>query len=246
MPDSPPHLGKAKRGRKGSIVHSVLNWKIWLVATWACCVAIVGVRLLTGADLLPALQSGVSLTSLLVTVFVVTPLWRALWFVPWFKEKAPLLDGEWTGVVRSNWSIIEATKSAAKQAGAPSVDLDGLDAPRPALFEVPVRARIRCSFFALSLELESDGDRYQTSSLKSVQLKPTSEGSPATLRYIFEGRVLQPKAGDASCFDGAASLSIRRNDRGVLFMEGPTWTNRAWERGLNTAGVIRLEKTTSA
>lgn len=107
-------------------MHSVLGWKAWLTAALAICVAIIGARLLVGSEILPSLQSGMSLTSLLVTVFVATPIWRLLWLVPYFQRKAPQLDGEWSGVVASNWSVVERLKEAAKQAGAPALDVDDL------------------------------------------------------------------------------------------------------------------------
>jgi hypothetical protein len=223
-------------------MHSVLGWKAWLTAALAICVAIIGARLLVGSEILPSLQSGMSLTSLLVTVFVATPIWRLLWLVPYFQRKAPQLDGEWSGVVASNWSVVERLKEAAKQAGAPALDVDDLARPLPDLVEVPVSVKIRTTFARIYLELESADDRYQISTVKAVELRPANEAGDAVLSYVFEGRVLNPKAGDVGCFDGAATLSLRSQASGGLAMAGPTWTNRAWSRGLNTAGVLRLTR----
>ena len=177
---------------------------------------------------------------LAVTAFVFTPIWRLLWLLPWFQRKAPPLDGVWTGVVSSNRSVQEAMKDAAKQAGALAIDVDSVGVALPALTQVNVTATIRTSFVGITLELESAGDRYQTSSLKVVEMKPATDGPGASLHYIFEGRVLNPRPGDVDRFDGAASLTIHKDDQGRLHMEGPTWTNRAWTRGLNTAGLIRM------
>jgi len=41
-------------------------------------------------------------------------------------------------------------------------------------------ATIETSFFKISLELESQGTRYQTSSLKVAELKPAADGQRAT------------------------------------------------------------------
>lgn len=224
-------------------MHSVLGWKTWVWGAVVACAAIVVLRITQGAEPLQAAQNGISWTLLGVTGFVFTPVWRLLWLIPWFQRKAPPVDGVWTGVVSSNRSIQNAVTEAAKQNGAPPVDVDSVGASLPPLTEVQVTATIRTSFTGIALELESAGDRYQTSSLKVVEMKPATDGPGASLRYIFEGRILHPKPGDVTCFDGAASLTIRLNEEGVLCMEGPTWTNRAWTRGLNTAGVIRLSRT---
>jgi hypothetical protein len=223
-------------------MHSVLGWRTWITAALAVCAAIVAVRISQGVEPLQAAQKGISWTSLAVAAFVLTPLWRLLWLFPWFQRKAPPLDGVWTGVVTSNRSIQEVVKEAAKQAGASAVDVDAVGIDLPALTEVKVTAVLRTSFVGITLELESAGDRYQTSSLKVVEMKPATDGSSASLHYIFEGRVLNPRPGDVSCFDGAASLTIRKDDQGMLYMEGPTWTNRAWTRGLNTAGLIHITR----
>jgi len=62
--------------------------------------------------------------------------------------------------------------------------------------------------------------------------------------------VLEPRPGDVTCFDGAASLfiSVDGQDEYALegqdeyALEGPTRNNRAWARGVNTASVIRMKR----
>lgn len=222
-------------------MHSVFAWKYWLMAVLVVCVLVVGLRFLAHGDLFQALKEGVSLTSLGATLFVSLPIWRLLWLFPPVQRMAPSLDGEWSGVVHSNWSIIEATKEAAKQSGAPSIDVDAMVFPLPDLMEVPVIAVVRSNFFGIDLRLETEGDRYQISSLKAVEIKPAIGAYPPTLSYVFEGRVLNPNPGDVSVFDGAATLTIEVVD-GQPQLHGSTWTNRAWKRGLNTAGLIRLKR----
>lgn len=221
-------------------MHFVLGWKSWLSGALFLCASLVGLRVSQDVELFKAVQQGASLTGLLTTAFVTTPAWRLLWLLPYFRDRAPTLDGEWTGVVSSNWSIVDAMRNAARQDGSPAFDADVVGG-LPPLTTVAVRARIRSSFFGITIELETIDDRYQTSSLKVVELRPGADGPGASLHYIFESRVLQPKPGDVSCFEGASSLAIRTDEK-VRIMEGPTWTNRAWSRGLNTAGVIRLRR----
>jgi hypothetical protein len=223
-------------------VHSVLGWKTWLTAALALCAGLIVLQVFQGVQPLQAAQRGVSWSALAVTLFVTTPIWRLLWLIPFFQKRAPMLDGAWTGVVSSNWSIVEAIKDAAKQQGAPALDVDAAGAALPCLTQVEVIATIRTGFFTITMALESLAGRYQTSSLKVVELKPGTDGANPSLNYIFEGRVLQPRPGDVSCFDGAGVLSVRAEPKVGLAMEGPTWTNRAWSRGLNTAGVFRVTR----
>lgn len=222
-------------------MHSVLGWKTWLMAALTLCAGLIAAQLALGVSAGQAVLKGVSWTSLAATVFVASPLWRFLWLVPWFRRRAPPLDGVWTGEVLSNWSVVQALKDAAKQSGDPPVDVDAVYATLPPLATHSVTATIETSFFKISLELESQGTRYQTSTLKVAELKPAVDGQRATLHYIFEGRVLEPRPGDVTCFDGAASLSILVDGKGGYALEGPTWNNRAWARGVNTAGVIRMK-----
>jgi hypothetical protein len=222
-------------------MHSVLAWRYWLLIASAICAGIVVQRLSSGVEPLQAAKDGASLTATIATVFVSTPVWRLLWLLPVMRRIAPPLDGEWTGVVRSNWTIIEAMKEGAKQSGAAAIDVDAMPSQLPALREVPVRAFIKSSFFSLELRLETDVDKYQISSLKSVEFKPVVGTTPAMLSYVFVGEVLDPKPGDVPAFDGAATLCVE-TVAGQATLEGKTWTNRAWTRGLNTAGVIRLRR----
>lgn len=222
-------------------MHAVLAWRYWLLIALGICALIVVLRMSTGVAPWQAAKDGASLTATIATLFVSTSVWRLFWMIPGVARIAPPLDGEWTGVVRSNWPIIEAMKEGAKQSGAPAIDVDALASQIPALREVPVRAFIKSSFFGLELRLETDVDKYQVSSLKSVEFKPVVGTAPATLSYVFAGEVLDPKPGDVPLFDGAATLCVEIVD-GQATLEGKTWTNRAWTRGLNTAGTIRLRR----
>jgi hypothetical protein len=207
------------------------------------CIALVNVWL--GAQPFEAVRTAGAWTTLLATAFVAVG-WKALWLLPGVAAKIPAIDGQWTGVMRSNWSIVDALKTSAKQHGAPALDVDDPTIERPALVEVPVEVTACTTFLGVSLVLKTGESGYQISRLKAAEVKPAADGSPATLAYVFEGRVQHPRPGDSSCFEGAGILSIRRGTDGVLTMQGPGWTNRNWERGLNTAGVLDLKQTESA
>ena len=61
------------------------------------------------------------------------------------------------------------------------------------------------------------------------------------LSYIYEAVVDQPKATDDSKFDGAARLDVRF-ENGEVQLVGKYWTNRGWQRNMQTAGTISLQK----
>jgi hypothetical protein len=50
-----------------------------------------------------------------------------------------------------------------------------------------------------------------------------------------------PKETDDSKFDGAAKLAVRFESDDITLI-GTYWTNRAWQRGDNTAGTIKLNR----
>jgi hypothetical protein len=222
-------------------MHSILPWKMWLSIVFSVFGAIVLINVWFGAQPFEAARTAGAWTTLLATIFV-TIGWKVLWLLPSIAAKIPAIDGEWTGVMRSNWSIVDALKTAAKQNGAPAVDVDDPNNERPALVEVPVHVTACTTFLGVSLVLETGDGGYQISRLKAAEVKPAADGAPATLAYVFEGRVQHPRPGDSSCFEGAGILSIRKGSDGVLTMQGPGWTNRNWERGLNTAGLLHLNQ----
>lgn len=222
-------------------MHSILPWKTWLSIAFGIFGALVLINVWFGSSPFEASRTAAAWTTGLVTVFV-TIGWRVLWLLPGVAAKIPAIDGQWTGVMRSNWSIVESLKTAAKQRGGQAVDVDDLTFAFPALVEVPVTVTACTTFLGVSLVLETGDGGYQVSQLKAAEVKPAADGNPATLAYVFEGRVQHPRPGDSSCFQGAGILSIRKGSDGVLTMQGPGWTNRNWERGLNTAGLLNLRQ----
>lgn len=224
-------------------MHVVLSWRTWLMMALFVSVAFAVVaHLVLGMDYVSSGRGAAGVTSFLALVFTSTPAWRLLWILPAIREKAPLLDGTWTGEIRSNWSIVTAIREAAKQAGADAIDLDRLDQRLPDLSITTVEATMKSSFFNVSMALKSGGGGYQNSRLSAVVYKPASDGHPPVLHYLFQAQVLEPKAGDVACFEGAGSLTVTTAQQGEILLDGSTWTNRSWARGLNTAGVVRLRK----
>ncbi len=223
-------------------MNAVFPWSRWLqAALWVCAAAVaVAYGFDQKHDIWHAVETGVSTGSTLCTVFVLTPLWRALWLFPLIRKRLPLLDGEWRGVQTSNWPIIQALKDGAKSPRR-GIDVDDAATDFPALLNTEVEVTIASTFFTIRMDLQTAGTGYQNSTLKAAVLTPETDKARGRLTYVFEGRVPIPRSTDVDRFDGAADLDIRQ-DTGGLTLGGCVWTNRNWSKGLNTAGRIVLRR----
>lgn len=148
----------------------------------------------------------------------------------WSCGVFPDLAGEWVGELRSNWPRIAAR-------GADGVgDID--------LLVRPARATITANLLTVCMELATD-DRYSTSRTFTTGVARDGTTGEVTVSYLYENTTLTPKSTDVSTHQGAAKLTLRR-EGDDLVLEGPYWTNRAWNLGLNTAGVACFRKVTKA
>ena len=144
----------------------------------------------------------------------------------WTFGVFPDLAGEWVGELRSNWPRI--TARGVENVG----DIELL--PRPA------RATITTNLFTVCMELATD-DRYSTSRTFTSGVSKDSTTGEVAISYLYENATLDPKSTDVSTHQGAAKLTLRREGNDLV-LEGTYWTNRAWNRGLNTAGVAIFRK----
>lgn len=99
---------------------------------------------------------------------------------------------------------------------------------------------IKANLFGFDMSLESLSGYQRSKVIQSEIYKDPRDGS-FEISYIFEAEVETPEPTDDSKFDGAAKLKVRYLDRGVE-LSGTYWTNRAWQRGLQTAGAIKLSR----
>lgn len=147
----------------------------------------------------------------------------------WF----PLLEGNWTGELRSNWPRIQAMMVAAKGEG-PRFDALTDEIPGGGEQIVKLEATIRCSLFNVEIEIRVPGTE-RTS--RSIFVRPQwCRPAPPQIAYVYE----QADHGhlavtDAPRHRGAALLEFN-SSTGEL--RGDYWTNRQGARGLNTAGTI--------
>lgn len=139
----------------------------------------------------------------------------------------PDIDGQWIGEIESNWNLV-GLRSSHQQSAAP-------DQP------IPVKVKIIARLFFIRINLISSDD-YSVSKTSFVNISKDPEDKSIQLSYLYKNITLRPKPTDCAEHDGAALLSFRKLDDNTKQLFGTYWTNRAWSKGLNTAGTINLKK----
>jgi hypothetical protein len=157
--------------------------------------------------------------------------WAKLW---WF----PLLEGQWTGELRSNWPRVHAMMLAAKGAG-PHFDALTDELPDGGELITNLDATIRCSLFSIEMEIRIPGTE-RTSHTVFVRPQWLRPARPQ-ITYVYDqsdqGAVAVT---DAPHHRGAACLAY---DANTEQLRGEYWTNRQGVKGLNTAGSLILRRT---
>lgn len=148
--------------------------------------------------------------------------WKVVWALPLVRnilnnKVCPDLNGKWNG------HIISSFKDDSGKAITKQVEMD-----------------IKADFLGFDIKLRSK-DNYQRSTVVQSEIYKDTRDGIFYVSYIFESVVDLPKETDDSKFDGAAKLAVRFEDNEIILI-GTYWTNRAWQRGDNTAGIIRLKR----
>ncbi|MBY5984246.1 hypothetical protein KUW18_09095 [Halomonas sp. DP5Y7-2] len=100
--------------------------------------------------------------------------------------------------------------------------------------EFPVE--IEADFFSIKMKGKTTVGRTYANYCKVVR----AEDGCFELEYMFKGFNDTPSETDDSYYEGAARLRVM--DISTMHMTGVFWTNRCWQNGRNTAGVIELFK----
>lgn len=162
----------------------------------------------------------------LIFVFIIFVIgkwgWLALWKFPFLgailhKSVCPNLNGKWLGEIHSSYADENGNKVTKE-----------------------VELTVKADLFGFSLALRSLNG-YQESKVIQSELYRDPRTGTFYLSYIFEASVPIPKETDDRLFDGAAKLEIIVKEEKTV-LKGTYWTNRAWQRGMNTAGLITMER----
>jgi hypothetical protein len=171
-----------------------------------------------------------------VFIFLLTlrPVFLALYRLTWADRWwFPLLDGRWTGELRSNWPRVQAMMLAAK-GGGPRFDALADELPGGGEQITQLEATISCSLFGIEMEIDVPNSE-RTSRTLFVRPQWCRPARPQ-IAYVYE-QVDHGQVGvtDAARHRGSAVLEY---DRARDEWRGEYWTNRQGTKGLNTAGVL--------
>ncbi|MDT3319579.1 hypothetical protein Q4Q49_04970 [Shewanella sp. SP1S1-7] len=165
-------------------------------------------------------SSGVSLLFVLIIWLLAKWGWKSVWYIPKLdgilnEKVCPNLNGKWTGCVVSSFKDEEGNSKTKT-----------------------VEMVIKADFIGFEIKLKST-DNYQRSTVIQSEIYKDPRDGNFYVSYIFESVIDNPLPTDDSKFDGAAKLVVRFENNNI-FLVGTYWTNRAWQRGENTAGTISL------
>jgi len=144
---------------------------------------------------------------------------KASWIFPcrygldsWY----PNLNGEWTGKLISTFLNEDASNE----------------------YDVTFNIDQRWSHIKI-LENAQKRSKKSTSRSKTLHVIPEKSDSEHRLWMIFQGEVQNPEETDDQFFYGSSRLIY---DKNTDTLYGHHWTNRAWQRKMNTAGTLTLSR----
>lgn len=100
--------------------------------------------------------------------------------------------------------------------------------------EIPIE--IKADFFSISMKAKTNFGRSYSNYCRVIR----TEDNYFEIEYIFKGYNDTPSETDTSYYDGAARVRVTNLD--TMEMNGVYWTNRCWQQGKNTAGIITFKK----
>jgi hypothetical protein len=164
------------------------------------------------------LATPVTFSFLLITYIIGKWVWIVFWKAPLLgnilnQHVCPNLNGSWKGKVESNF-LNHEKKMTVKE----------------------IKIDIKADLFGFNIKLDSL-DKYQNSKVICSEIFKDKKTGTFYIIYIFEGFVPIPKESDDRTFEGSAKLEISFEEKSIS-LKGTYWTNRAWQRRKNTAGII--------
>lgn len=173
-----------------------------------------------------AASSAVTMSGFLIVILGETPIFSVVCKLPLIRNYFPPIDGEWLVTVQSNWGTIQRMR------GEPGTE------------DKVVRqgkVKITSRFFGVRMRFEGS-DRYSRSSSVCVSVRRDPQHGTVELNYIYDNITRNPLSSDCNSHNGAARVEVQ-DENGKISMEGVYFTDRNWNQGLNTAGVITFERT---
>lgn len=167
----------------------------------------------------------VTITTVILFVLGQTPLFPWICQLPWVRSYFPPIDGKWQVALQSNWNVLQQLVGEAKG---------------EALFSKEGKVTITSRLFSVRMTFQSN-DKYSKSTTTIVGVRRDPEYGTIELNYCYHNVTRNPEATDSGCHYGAARVEVH-DENGLVSLEGEYWTNRNWNKGLNTAGLITFER----
>lgn len=181
----------------------------------------------------------------LFLLFSFKAVWTKIWSFSWIggllsKTIYPDLNGEWEFTIKTNWPILNELQSTTEIGNANKLKNSSREQPTK-LQEKKFRADIDQSWLSTKVKFKKHNhSELNNSRTISAELLKGNDGDEKRIAWIFEQENKLPSADtDVQGFLGSALLTLGSDYK---TMEGLYWTNRNWERGLNTAGLIYARK----
>jgi len=194
-------------------------------------------------DLLRFLRSTLTVASVLLLILahhrVVDCIWRT---IPGLDRLVPNLNGRYDFEAGSNWP------QKLRMLPPDRRPQSGMEQERAAADgTVTVRGTLTISagLFRMRVRYQPDtqGPSRSHTEVVGAIIRQNPDSKEFELFYVFQGRVDKPEPTDDQFFYGAAVLDVIRDGGRVRELRGHYWTNRGWQRGLNTAGhVVAIRK----
>lgn len=192
-------------------------------------------------EILPSLRRWYQYSSMIIgATFLILNIqfvWDFLWkYILAPAGYFPYINGKYSVEISHNWPIIsETVEYANREEKIPDQPIG--------LGKTILEAEIKIGFIRTKLEIKpvvADSGVIKKSRAISLQLLAPCDELPHRLMYIYKqdnkgDRVTKT---DTNNFYGAAVLEIEDSDR----FDGDYWSNRSWQRGLNTAGTIAYRR----
>lgn len=153
----------------------------------------------------------------------------------------PDLNGLWVGKIKSNWSVIQKLREAASSES--ELDLMALDAVP--LQDIDAVMQIKAGLFGIRIRAQfgrsSPNQNHNTSSSLFVLPSKDVGEDVLCLSYLYEQSTPNPALIDEGVHYGAARVAYSMQGE-KEWLSGDYWTKRRWREGMNTAGIISLER----
>jgi len=187
----------------------------------------------------------IGLDILLLSILFSNFVWRLVWnktgpLGRWLSKKIyPDLNGIYDVLLESNWPVVERMLDASRRTKEAFNPFD-LDQVAPALLKVELEAEIVQTWFNITMTIRPKSTGAVIKSSRTLCTIPTRGAAvnERELIYMFEQENDSRAPTDDPNHEGAARLKIDLADSRIL--SGEYWNNRAWRRGVNAAGRLRL------